>query len=148
MNFQLPPQINSQIIILDQSAHTASDAAIALHCDVAQIAKSLVFYDVATNEPILIIASGANRVDKTKVGEFLGQKIKTASPEFVLEHTGYPVGSVPPFCHTKKLPTLIDESLLKFDLVYAAAGSPTSVFSISPQKLVTQTTGIVIPLSL
>jgi prolyl-tRNA editing enzyme YbaK/EbsC (Cys-tRNA(Pro) deacylase) len=146
MNFVLPPSLNSQIINLDQSAHTAADAAIALGCDVGQIAKSLIFYDVATGAPILIIASGANRVDKAKVGEFLHSKIKTASPEFVLEHTGYSVGSVPPFCHQKKLLTLIDESLLKYEKIWAAAGSESSVFSISPQALVAQTSGRVIQL--
>jgi len=102
---------------------------------------------VATNEPILIIASGINRVDKEKVGEYLHSKIKTASPKYVLEHTGYSVGSVPPFCHIKKLPTLIDQSLMKFDLIYAAAGSETSVFSISPKKLADQTGGQVISIS-
>jgi prolyl-tRNA editing enzyme YbaK/EbsC (Cys-tRNA(Pro) deacylase) len=147
MDFVLPDSLNTKVIQLDQSAHTAADAAAALNCDIAQIAKSLVFYDVVTKEPILIIASGANRVDKTKVGEYLHKKIKTASPEFVLEHTGYPVGSVPPFCHIKKLPTLIDESLMQFDVIYAAAGSETSIFSIPPQQLVSLTLGQVISIN-
>ncbi len=146
MKFVLPKSLQTQTIQLNQSAHTAADAAAALDCDVAQIAKSLIFYDVATNEPILIIASGARRVDKVKVGEYLRRKIKTASPEFVLARTGFPAGSVPPFGHLRKLPTLIDEILKNFPIVWAAAGSPTSVFSITPQNLITRTRGQVIPI--
>lgn len=147
MKFILPDSLNTQIETLDQTTHTAIDAALALGCDVAQIAKSLVFYDVATYEPIMIIASGVNRVDKQKVGEIIGKKIKTASPEYVLEHTGFPPGSVPPFGYVKKIPTLIDKSLMKFDKIYAAAGDSSSIFSISPQDLVVQTQGQIIDIA-
>ena len=121
---------------LPVSTHTASDAATALGVNIAQIAKSLVFYNVLNNEPILIITSGSNRVDKETVGKYLGFKIKTAGPEYVLEKTGFPAGGVPPFSHTSPIRTLIDQDLLQYDTIYAAAGTPNSLFPISPQKLV------------
>lgn len=122
--------------ILPVSTHTASDAAAALGVGIGQIAKSVIFYSVSTLEPILIIASGANRVDKEKVGQLLGFKIKTASPEYCLQVTGYPVGGVPPFDHIHPIRTLMDRDLLNFDSVWASAGTPNSLFPISPQELV------------
>jgi prolyl-tRNA editing enzyme YbaK/EbsC (Cys-tRNA(Pro) deacylase) len=117
------------------SAHTASDAANALNVDIGRIAKSLVFYAVVSNEPILIIASGSNRVDKDLVGEYLGFKIKTASPDYCLQTTGYPVGGVPPFSHKLQIRTLLDKDLLQYDTIWASAGTPNSLFPISPKKL-------------
>ncbi len=121
---------------LPVSTHTAADAAMAVGCELGQIAKSLVFYSVISNEPVLIIASGANRVDKAKAGEYLGFKIKTAGPDYVLEQTGYPVGGVPPFGHTHKIRTLLDKDLLKYATIYASAGTDNSLFPISPKKLI------------
>ena len=125
--------------ILSVSTHTAADAATALGVNLGQIAKSLVFYVVATNEPVLIIASGANRVDKDLLGEYLGFKIKTASPDFCLQTTGYPVGGVPPFSHRQSIRTLFDKDLLQFDTIWAAAGTENSLFPITPDKLVSLT---------
>ena len=125
-----------RIQTLPVSTRTASDAAAAVGCDLARIAKSLVFYAVATNEPILIIASGVNRVDKDKVGQYLGFKIKTASPDYVLEKTGYPAGGVPPFAHQQPIRTLIDKDLMLYDEIWAAAGTSNSLFPISPQQLI------------
>jgi prolyl-tRNA editing enzyme YbaK/EbsC (Cys-tRNA(Pro) deacylase) len=115
---------------------TAQEAAEALHVDLGRIAKSLVFYDVATNQPVLIIASGTNRVDKAKVGDYLGFKIKTAGPDYCLQITGYAVGGVPPYGHKKPIRTLLDKDLLQYDTIYAAAGTPDSLFPVSPQKLI------------
>ena len=119
----------------DQTTHTAQQAAAALGCEVAQIAKSIVFYKVETNEPILVVASGKNRVDKEKLSAIVGVKIKTAGPEFVIEHTGFSPGSVPPFGHIKEIKTYIDKDLKEYNILYAAAGRSDSVFAIDPQKL-------------
>jgi prolyl-tRNA editing enzyme YbaK/EbsC (Cys-tRNA(Pro) deacylase) len=133
------------IRFLDQSTGTSQEAADALGVPLGQISKSLVFYVVATLEPILILVSGANRVDKTKVGEYLGQKIKTAGPEFVLEKTGFTVGGVPPVGHKTPLKTLIDKDLQQYSTVYSAAGSDHALFPISPSLLQGLTKGEVIP---
>lgn len=131
---------------LPVSTHTAADAAAALGVDLAQIAKSLVFYAVVTKEPVLIIASGANRVDKAKVGEYLGFKIKTASPDYCFQITGYPVGGVPPFGHSQLIRTLMDKDLLKYETIYASAGTPNSLFSISPHELISHSDTETIPI--
>jgi prolyl-tRNA editing enzyme YbaK/EbsC (Cys-tRNA(Pro) deacylase) len=134
----MPPLFPSwlRIKVLPISTRTAADAAAALGVDLGRIAKSLIFYSVMTNNPVLIIASGANWVDKEKVGKYLGFKIKTAGPDYVLEITGYPVGGVPPLNHKKPIRTLIDKDLMQYDKIWAAAGTPDSLFPISPQKLV------------
>jgi len=142
----MPPSFPSwlRIKVLPVSTRTAADAAVALGVELGRIAKSLIFYSVTTDNPVLIIASGANRVDKEKVGEYLGFKIKTAGPDYVLEITSYPVGGVPPFNHKKPIRTLIDKDLLQYDEIWAAAGTPDSLFSISPKKLVKLTNAEVI----
>lgn len=133
-----------EIRTLNQSTGTSQAASDAVGVPLGQIAKSLVFYDVFTQKPILILVSGSNRVDKVKVGEYLGQKIKTAGPEFVLAKTGFPVGGVPPVGHITPLKTLIDKDLMQFDVIYAAAGTAHTLFPISPQKLLQLTLGEVI----
>lgn len=135
---------NPEIKFLAASARTASDAADALNVPLSHIAKSLVFYAKSDLRPVLIIVSGANRVDKEKVGEHLGFKIKTAGPEFVLETTGFPPGGVPPVAHKQQILTLIDESIMKFDVVWVAAGHPNSLFPISPADLHRLTSGTII----
>ncbi|HBC72329.1 MAG: hypothetical protein UX91_C0001G0038 [Candidatus Amesbacteria bacterium GW2011_GWB1_47_19] len=125
-----------QIKLLDTMAHTAAEAASALDCELGQIAKSLVFYQVQSNQPVLIIVSGANRVDKQLVGDYLGTKIKTAGLEYVLETTGFPVGGVPPVAHKSHLRTLLDRDLLAFRQVWAAAGHSLTLFPIPPDQLI------------
>jgi len=120
---------------LPVSTHSAADAAAALNVDIGRIAKSLVFYAVATNDPILIIVSGANRVDKDLAGEHLGFKIKTASPDYCLQITGYPVGGVPPFSHQQPIRTILDQDLMQYDTIWASAGTPNSLFPIDPKNL-------------
>ncbi|KKU56890.1 hypothetical protein A3H89_02255 [Candidatus Amesbacteria bacterium RIFCSPLOWO2_02_FULL_48_11] len=134
-----------RIKLLGVTAKTARDAATAVGCDLEKIAKSLVFYIVATQKPILIIVSGKNRVDKTKVGEYLGQKIKTAGPDFVLHVTGFSAGGVPPVAHLQPIRTLIDQDLLSFAAIWVAAGHPNALFPLSPSDLVRLTGGEVIP---
>jgi prolyl-tRNA editing enzyme YbaK/EbsC (Cys-tRNA(Pro) deacylase) len=123
------------IRFLDQTTDTSQAAADAINVPLGQISKSLVFYNTATKEPILILVSGANRVNKDIVGEYLKSKIKTASPEFVLAQTGFKVGGVPPVGFNHPLKTLIDRDLMQYDVIYSAAGSDHTLFPISPQTL-------------
>ncbi len=126
--------IPNNVQVLPKSTHTADQAAKALNCEVAQIAKSLIFISEVGNI-LLVIASGANRVNTEKLSSALGCKLKLASPQIVSKQTGYKVGGVPPFGHKEKIRTILDHDLMKFETVWAAAGTSNSVFSISPDKL-------------
>ena len=119
----------------DEFTHTAIQAATALNCDVSQIAKSLIFKS-ASSKPILVIASGSNRVDTSKIAKLLGESIDKADADFVKEATGYTIGGVPPFAFLKKIITFIDQDLLKFDTIWAAAGANNSVFPLTIDNLV------------
>jgi prolyl-tRNA editing enzyme YbaK/EbsC (Cys-tRNA(Pro) deacylase) len=121
---------------------TAADAAAALGTSVACIVKSLVF--VAADRPILVLASGPNRVDLEKVGRMVGQPVARANANQVRQATGFAIGGVAPVGHTRPLPTYVDRDLLRFDEVWAAAGTPNTVFAISPGDLVRITDGRVV----
>ena len=118
---------------------TAADAAAAIGCEVGAICKSLVFR--VGDEPLLVIASGANRVDERRLGAV------KADAAFVREQTGFAIGGVPPYGHARPLRTILDEDLLAYETVWAAAGSPTSVFPIAPEELVRRTGASVQPVS-
>jgi prolyl-tRNA editing enzyme YbaK/EbsC (Cys-tRNA(Pro) deacylase) len=107
---------------------TAADAAAAVGCEVAQICKSLVFR-VDGDRPLLVIASGANRVDEARFGA------RKADASYVREQTGYAIGGVPPVGHARPIETVLDEDLLAHDVVWAAAGTPTAVFAVDPRRL-------------
>ncbi len=117
-----------------ESTRTAAEAAAAVGTTVAQIVKSLVF--LADDAPILVLVAGDHRVDTDLLSEVLGATISRAPAERVRAATGYAIGGVPPFGHATPLPTLLDASLLRFEVVWAAAGTPNSVFPIAPQQLV------------
>ena len=136
--------IETRIVELPASTRTAADAAAAIGCQVAQIAKSLVFRCVGSDEPVLVIASGTNRVDERLVSSHLGTDIAKADADFVRAATGFAIGGVPPLGHLSPLRTLIDEDLLRLDLVWAAAGTPNAVFSVTPQQLIQLTGGDVV----
>ena len=114
------------VIEVPDSAHTAAEAAAALGCDVAQIAKSIVFR--SGDRPVVVIASGANRVDKAKVAAALGVPVKRADANFVLAATGFAVGGVSPLGHLVPPLLLLDRDLLALHPIWAAAGSPRHVF--------------------
>jgi prolyl-tRNA editing enzyme YbaK/EbsC (Cys-tRNA(Pro) deacylase) len=124
-----------------ESTRTSAEAAAAIGCGVGQIAKSLVFRARDSGRPVLVIASGANRVDEKQVGRLLGEKIERASPDFVREKTGFAIGGVPPVAHAEPPATLIDQDLLGFEEVWAAAGTPNAVFRLTPEELVAMTGG-------
>jgi prolyl-tRNA editing enzyme YbaK/EbsC (Cys-tRNA(Pro) deacylase) len=134
--------LQTQAVELPQSTRTAKEAADAIGCEIAQIAKSLIFRRLGTDQPVLVIASGSNRVDQQVVSAYLGTEIAIADAEFVRSSTGYAIGGVPPSGHTAPIKDIvIDRDLLNFDVVWAAAGTPRSVFPISPQRLVEVTAG-------
>jgi prolyl-tRNA editing enzyme YbaK/EbsC (Cys-tRNA(Pro) deacylase) len=118
----------------DDGTRTAEDAAAAIGCQVAQIASSIVVTD--GDRVAVVVTSGANRLETARVADELGwDGADLAAPETVREATGWAIGGVPPFCHERDLPTLLDESLLTLDLVWAAAGTPDAVFPIDPERL-------------
>ncbi len=117
------------------STRTSAEAAAAIGCAVGQIAKSLVFRGAESGDAVLIIASGANRVDPAKAEALLGEAIKRADADFVREATGFAIGGVPPLGHDRPLVTVIDEDLLAFEVIWAAAGTPNAVFRLSPKDL-------------
>ena len=132
---------NLQVIEFEQTTRTSADAAQAIGCEVGQIAKSLIFKGRQSGKAILIIASGANRVDEKKLKAILGEKVEKPDADFVREQTGFVIGGVPPVGHAQKLETLIDEDLLKFEVIWGAAGTPNAVFKLTPQELVKMTGG-------
>jgi prolyl-tRNA editing enzyme YbaK/EbsC (Cys-tRNA(Pro) deacylase) len=130
---------------LPQSTRTAVDAATAIGCDVSQIVKSLIFKTKTTHRPVLILASGPNRVDEKVIEGAMGEEIIKADADFAREITGFAIGGIPPVGHKQKIDFIfIDEDLLKFDSVWAAAGTPNAVFNLSGNDLLEMTTGKVI----
>lgn len=129
------------VMEFDAGTRTAADAAAAIGCEVAEIAKSLLFRAKDTGRPVLVVASGVNRVDEKKVAALIGEKIARADADFVRETTGYAIGGVPPVGHAIAPLTLIDEDLLTFATIWAAAGTPNAVFKLTPAELVELTGG-------
>lgn len=134
-----------RVIELSESARTAADAARALGCRVDQIVKSLVFRGRHTERTILVTASGANRVDEKKVAALVAEPVVKADADFVRARTGFSIGGVAPVGHAEPPTTLIDEDLLTWEEIWAAAGHPNTVFRLSPADLVTMTGGRVVP---
>ena len=136
--------ISVEIKELPHSTKTAIEAAAAVDCQVGQIVKSLIFQTINNRKPILVLTSGSNHVDEIHVGELIGEEIKFASARFVREQTGFAIGGVSPFGLKNEIPTYIDEDLLGYKVIWAAAGSHNAVFSIAPQELTSITSGLVI----
>jgi len=145
--------VETEIKEFSASTRTSADAAAAIGCSVAQIAKSLVFRAKQAGRAILGMARGANRVDEKKLAAKLGETIGKADAEFVRDETGFAIGGVAPVGHDVekrgiRLKTLIDQDLLQYDVIWAAAGSPNSVFRLTPDDLVRITQGEVADLKL
>ena len=120
----------------EKGTPTAADAAEAVDCEIGQIVNSLVFS--VDGDPILCLTSGANRVSEAAIADWAGvdaSAVSMASPELVREATGWAIGGVPPICHDTDLPTIFDPALLEFETVWAAAGTPTSMWSVEPERL-------------
>ena len=132
---------------LPGSTRTAQEAADSVGCQVAQIAKSLVFKDKKTGEPILVIASGANRVDLKKVAAETGLRLGRADADFVKEKVGFAIGGVPPAGHIAPLKTILDIDLKRHETIWAAAGTPHALFQLKPADLEPLTNGFWITLA-
>ncbi|MDB5397996.1 MAG: hypothetical protein QOD93_3363 [Acetobacteraceae bacterium] len=124
-----------RVLEFEESTHSSAEAAAAIGCDVAQIAKSMLFR-ATDGTPVLVVASGSNRVDEKRVAALLGQKISRADAAFVLDRTGFAVGGVPPVGHATAPVTFLDRDLQSYPTIWAAAGSPNAVFALTPADLV------------
>ncbi len=122
------------VVILPSTGKTSAEAAAGLGCEVAQIAKSIIFRRVSDGAPVLVVASGVNRVDEAKVAALVGALGK-ADARFVRESTGYAIGGVCPIGHAVKPVMLLDEDLFQYDSLWAAAGHPHAVFNLTPAQL-------------
>jgi len=136
--------MNCSVLELPGSTRTAREAAQAVGCEVGQIVKSIVMMGRTTHQPVMVVASGSNRVNESRIGEILEEPIEKAYAEFVRIHTGYAIGGVPPVGLSSRVVTFIDEDLLKYITVWAAAGTPHAVFEFNPQDLPRMTGGRVI----
>ncbi|MFO8035295.1 MAG: YbaK/EbsC family protein [Anaerolineales bacterium] len=136
--------IKAHIKELPQSTRTAVDTAQAVGCEVRQIAKSLIFKTRHSDQPVLVITSGANRVNEKAVGDLLGEEIEVADADFVRQETGFAIGGVAPVGLVQEMPTYIDEDLLQGDTIWAAAGTPYTLFQVTPEELLQITPGKVI----
>lgn len=127
-----------------EPTRTAADAARLVGCQVGQIAKSLVFRTATTGRPVLVIASGANTVNEFRIGMYLKEAVARAPAAFVREVTGFAIGGVPPLGHAQPLPTFIDQDLMQYPEIWAAAGTPHALFRLLPADLVRMTGGQVV----
>lgn len=133
----------ARVVALDEPGKTAADAARVLDCEVARIVKSLVFRGEPSGRALLVLVSGANRVDEARLAALAGESAGRASPEFVREHTGFTVGGVAPVGHPERLPCWIDEDLLAHPTVWASAGAAEAFVRLDPRELVRLTGGAV-----
>lgn len=133
-----------QIQEMPHSTRTAAEAATALGCKVDQIVKSLIFRARESGRAVLVAASGSNRVNEKALAALVGEPLERATPEFVRQQTGYAIGGVPPLGYANPVLSFIDQDLLQYDRVYAAGGTPHTIFGLSPADLVKMTGGEVI----
>jgi prolyl-tRNA editing enzyme YbaK/EbsC (Cys-tRNA(Pro) deacylase) len=120
---------------MPQSTRTAEEAAAACGCDVGQIVKSLVFQGRDSGRPYLLLVSGRNRVDEAGVAGRIGEALRRPDAAYVRETTGFVIGGIPPFGHATAMTTFMDEDLLRYATVWAAAGTPNAVFEVDPRAL-------------
>jgi len=135
--------LDDSITTFGKSTRTAEKAAAAIGCTVAQICKSMVFRGTESGRAILILASGVNRVSETRAAEAVGENLERPDAAFVRQETGFAIGGVAPVGHLKPLPLFIDEDLLQYEVIWAAAGAPTAVFSVDPRVLSEKVGGVI-----
>lgn len=123
------------VLALSESTRTAQEAADTIGCGVAQIAKSIVFRDPDEDQPVLVITSGSNRVDVRKIEALMGHPLEKADGTFVKKKIGYAIGGVPPAGHKTPVQMFLDKDLQAFEQIWAAAGTPFSVFRLAPDEL-------------
>ena len=127
--------VPAQVVEFEQPTRTSAEAAAALGCQVAEIAKSIVFRGAESGEAVVVVASGANRVSEGKVAARVGEALARADAEFVRAATGYAIGGVAPIGHAAPVKLLLDEDIQRFATVWAAGGTPYSVFPLTPEEL-------------
>lgn len=127
-----------------ESTRTAQEAAERAGCELGQIVKSLIFKGKESGKPILVLTSGANRVDEQRISEYAGEAISRADADFVRLVTGFAIGGVPPIGHSQKLETYLDEDFLHYETVWTAAGTPNAIFELKTSDLQKMTNGKVV----
>ena len=127
--------LSHQVTELPQGTRTSVDAAQAVGVEVGQIAKSLIFKGKNTGQAFLVVASGSNRVNEARLSGLTSEPVEMPDADFVRDQTGFSIGGVPPFSHSQPLQTFIDEDLLQYQEIWAAAGNPRAVFRLTPQDL-------------
>jgi prolyl-tRNA editing enzyme YbaK/EbsC (Cys-tRNA(Pro) deacylase) len=132
------------VVEFSGSTRTAQEAADRVGCQLGQIVKSMIFRGQVSNKGILVLTSGANRVDEKKVSQYVQEAIGRADPDFVRTMTGFAIGGVPPVGHIQPMETYIDEDLLQYDTLWAAAGTPKAIFELPPTDLVNMTRGRIV----
>jgi prolyl-tRNA editing enzyme YbaK/EbsC (Cys-tRNA(Pro) deacylase) len=138
--------ISTTVVEMPDSTRSAAEAAAAIGCDISQIVKSLVFRAVEKDAPVLVLASGVDRVDEGRLAVLVGP-VEQASAKFVRARTGFAIGGVPPLGHAETIETFLEQHLLDHDVVWAAAGTPRAVFSIEPRELAAITSANVVALA-
>jgi len=127
--------IDVQVVEFEAPTRTSAEAAAAIGCSVGEIAKSIVFRGKTSGQAVIVVASGDNRVSEAKVAAKLGEPLSRADADFVRAATGYAIGGVAPIGHAQPVKLLLDEDLRRFDRIWAAAGTPFSVFPLQPDEL-------------
>ena len=127
--------IDANVVEFEQPTRTSAEAAAAIGCSIAEIAKSIVFRGKNSGQAVVIIASGENRVSEAKVAAKLGEPLTRADADFVRTATGYAIGGVPPIGHSQPVKLLLDQDLQRFEIIWAAGGTPFSVFPLRPDQL-------------
>ena len=130
-----------QVVEFAESTRTAQEAADRVGCTLGQIVKSLIFRGKTTGKPILVLTSGANRVDEKRIAGYAGEPIGRAEADFVRAVTGFAIGGVPPLGHAQEMETYLDEDLLLYETIWAAAGTPNAIFELRPEELQRMTGG-------
>ncbi|GAB4504561.1 MAG: YbaK/EbsC family protein [Anaerolineales bacterium] len=132
------------VVEFAESTRTAQEAAERVGCALGQIVKSLIFRGQESGKPILVLTSGSNRVDENRLQAWAGEKIARADADFVRQVTGFAIGGVPPLGHVQPMETYLDEDLLQYPVIWAAAGTPKAVFKLTPAHLQQMTGGKVV----
>ncbi len=133
-----------QVIEHAESTRTAQEAADRANCELGQIVKSLIFMGKESKKPILVLTSGANRVDEKLISGYANESIGRADANFVRDVTGFAIGGVPPIGHAKKMETYLDEDFLNYQTIWAAAGTPNAIFELKTDDLQKMTNGKVV----
>jgi prolyl-tRNA editing enzyme YbaK/EbsC (Cys-tRNA(Pro) deacylase) len=136
--------LTGRVTEMSATTRSAQDAARAVGCEMGQICKSLVFKGASSHKGIMVVASGANRVNEKALSRHLGEPLLKADADFVRQATGFAIGGVPPVGHPQPLAVFIDEDLLRYAEIWAAAGTPQAVFKLTPQELQRITGGRVV----